>query len=64
MASTFKDASKQSLVIISLQRLQVLLLNQLSLYQLESMPVLKSLEFEGGAYHAARAHSLVPSDAV
>ena len=44
------------------------MLNQLSLYQLESqlerMPAMKSVEFEGGAYHAAGAPSWGLSDAV
>lgn len=63
VASKLKDASKRSIVIVSLRRLQGVLLSQVSLNELEIMPTLTSVEFEGNAYHAAGAPSLVSSDA-
>lgn len=51
----FKDATKRSVVIINLQRLQGLLLNHYSLEQMNMLPTLTPAEFQGTAYQAAGA---------
>lgn len=49
----FKDAIKRSVVIVNLQRLQGLLLNHHSLEQMDAMPTLTGVEFQGHAYQPA-----------
>ncbi len=63
MAGKFKVANKRSVVIVSLRRLQRLLLNHVSLQQLETMPALTSVDFMGGAYQAAGAPPPPPPQA-
>ena len=63
IAGKFKVASKRSVVIVSLRRLQSLLLNHVSLQQLETMPALTSVEFMGSAYQAAGAPPPLPPQA-
>ena len=63
VAAKFKVASKRSVVIVSLRRLQSLLLNHVSLQQLETMPALTSVEFLGSAYQAAGAPPPLPPQA-
>jgi hypothetical protein len=63
VAGKFKGAGKRSVVIVSLRRLQGLLLNHVSLQQLETMPELTSMEFMGSAYQAAGAPPPLPPHA-
>jgi BRCT domain type II-containing protein len=55
VASKFKDATKRSVVIVNLQRLQGLLLNHYSLEQINALPTLTPSDFQGTAYQAAGA---------
>jgi BRCT domain type II-containing protein len=55
VASKFKDATKRSVVIVNLQRLQGLLLNHYSLEQMNALPTLTPSDFQGTAYQAAGA---------
>jgi hypothetical protein len=60
VAGKFKDASKRSVVVVNLRRLQGFLLSHLSLQQLGTMAALTSMEFTGNAYQPAGAPPPLP----
>merc|ERR1719401_830339 len=55
LPTKFKDATKRSVEVLNLCRLQVLLLGQISFQALKALPALTSDAFAGPAYQAAGA---------